>query len=70
MQWDKCYDGYWAIKEDWRHHKDGWRVVRDDWKHKRQVWKQKFRYSKKTPEPLIHAGDDKWDDSESEMDKA
>jgi tRNA nucleotidyltransferase/poly(A) polymerase len=45
-QWDKCFDGYWAFKEDLKHHKQEWRHVKEDWKHATQTWKQRLRSSR------------------------
>jgi hypothetical protein len=45
-QWDKCFDGYWALKEDLKQHKQEWKHVKEDWKHATQTWKQRLRSSR------------------------
>jgi hypothetical protein len=45
-QWDKCFDGYWAFKEDLKQHKQEWKHVKEDWKHATQTWKQRLRSSR------------------------
>jgi hypothetical protein len=45
-QWDKCFDGYWAFKEDLNRHKQEWRHVKQDWKMARETLKQKLRSSR------------------------
>jgi hypothetical protein len=45
-QWDKCFDGYWALKEDLKQHKQEWKHIKEDWKHATQTWKQRLRSSR------------------------
>ena len=45
-QWDKCFDGYWAFKEDLKQHKQEWKHVKEDWKQATQTLKQRLRSSR------------------------
>jgi len=42
-QWNKCFDCYWAFKEDLNHHKQEWRHVKEDWKHAGGTLLQRLR---------------------------
>ena len=41
-QWDKCFDGYWAFKEDLKQHKQEWKHVKEDWRQATRTWKQRL----------------------------